>query len=93
MPSLKYVPNSMQLKQTAFCAENFLRQPLVHSWQNSQRRESHTSRHPLPTPGLIFLPILRPIRRTTEKKWGVLSTCLSARAVRVEVVPWTLFLL
>ena len=34
-----------------------------------------------------FGPFLVPIRRSTEKKWGFLFTCLNTRAVHIEVVP------
>ena len=34
-----------------------------------------------------FGPFLVPIRRSTEKRWGFLFTCLTTRAVQIEVVP------
>ena len=34
-----------------------------------------------------FGPFYVPVRRTTEKKWGLLFTCLTTRAVHVEIVP------
>ena len=34
-----------------------------------------------------FRPLLVPIRRSTEKRWGFLFTCLTTRAVHIEVVP------
>ena len=35
-----------------------------------------------------FGPFYVTVRRTTEKKWGFLFTCLTTRAVYVEVVPF-----
>ena len=34
-----------------------------------------------------FVPFLVRIRRSTEKRWGFLFTCLTTRAVHIEVVP------
>ena len=34
-----------------------------------------------------FGPLLVPIRRSTEKRWDFLFTCLTTRAVHIEVVP------
>ena len=34
-----------------------------------------------------FGPFLVPIRRSTENRWGFLFTCLTTRAVHIEVVP------
>ena len=35
----------------------------------------------------IFGPIYVTVRRTTEKRWGFLFTCLTTRAIHVEIVP------
>ena len=34
-----------------------------------------------------FAPFYVSVRRTTEKRWGFLFTCLTTRAVHVEIVP------
>ena len=53
MPSLNYVPHCVPENQIASCVQSSVQQPFNLSWQNSQRRDSHTSLLPLPTPGLI----------------------------------------
>ena len=34
-----------------------------------------------------FGPLYVTVRKTTEKRWGFLFTCLTTRAVHVEIVP------
>ena len=87
LPSLNFVPHCVASNQTASCVESSVQQPFNLSWQTFQRRNSHTSLLPLPTPGLITSVSYFTVRRTTEKRCGFLFTCLTSRAVHVEVVP------
>ena len=69
------------------CVESSLLQPFNRSWQTSQRRDCRTSLLPLRTRVEYFGPFYVTVRRTTEKKWRFLFTCLTTRAIHVEFVP------
>ena len=34
-----------------------------------------------------FGPLYVPVRRSTEKRWGFLFTCLTTRTVHLQIVP------
>ena len=50
---LKLRSTLRSIKSNCVMCESSVQQPFNLSWQNSQRRDSHTSLLPLPTPGLI----------------------------------------
>ena len=70
------------------CVESSVQQPFNLSWQNSQKERLAYQSPPFTNPGDDCLgPFYVTVRRTTEKRWGLLFTCLTTRAVQVEVVP------
>ena len=91
---LNYVPHCVPSNQTASCAENSVQQPFNLSWQTSQRRDSHTSLLPLPTPVLVISAHSMSQFVELQRRGGDFSSLVSLLVLSMlkSSLPWTLVL-
>ena len=80
--------NSYQSKQNFVCFVKRKAQTVTHIIADLPIERLSYKQPPFSNTGVdYFGPFLVPIRRSTEKRWGFLFTCLTTRAVHIEVVP------
>ena len=76
------------IEETCFACRKRKEQTVTHMMADLPIQRLGYKQPPFSNTGFdYFGPFLVPIRRSTEKSWGFLFTCLITRAVHIEVVP------
>ena len=91
--NLKYVVLNLRwllrnIENTCVAGRKHKAQTVTHIMADLPIERLGYKQPPFSNTGVDYIgPFLVPIRRSTEKRWGFLFTCLTTTAVHIEVVP------